>query len=237
VAAPLKLGNNPWKVTAIADEDGELEPVLEGTAPDIHFDDDQVSGDGSCNRYSGPYDTPGGNDLDFGELVTTMMACLDAVMDQEQLFLYALDSVDSYSIAGTVLEMRSSGEVVALFEAIPTSLANTAWRLMGLNYGKPAVVSVLADAEISATFTEDGTLAGSSGCNTYRATWEAERESIHIGPAMGTKKMCTGEGVMDQEARYLEVLALVRNFRMDATNLEMFDDEGSRQLHFVRAEE
>ena len=237
MAAPLKLGDNPWKVTAIADEGGELELVLEGTAPDIHFDDDQVSGDGSCNRYSGPYDTSGGDDLDFGDLVTTMMACLDVVMDQEQLFLYALDSVDSYSIAGTVLEMRSSGEVVALFEAIPTSLANTEWRLVGLNNGKQGVVSVLADSEISATFTEDGTLAGSSGCNTYRATWEAERESIHIGPAMGTKKMCAGEGVMDQEARYLEVLALVRSFRMDATSLEMLDDEGSRQLQFARTEE
>ena len=237
MATPLKLGDNPWKVTAIADEGGELEPVIEGTAPDIHFDDDQVSGDGSCNHYSGPYDTPGGDDLDFGELVTTMMACLDVVMDQEQLFLYALDSVDSYSIAGTVLEMRSSGEVVALFEAIPTSLANTEWRLVGLNDGKQAVVSVLADSEISATSTEDGTLAGSSGCNTYRATWEAEGESIHIGPAMGTKKMCAGEGVMDQEARYLEVLALVRSFRMDATSLEMLDDEGSRQLQFVRAKE
>jgi heat shock protein HslJ len=54
---------------------------------------------------------------------------------------------------------------------------------------------------------------------------------------MGTKKMCAGEGVMDQEARYLEVLALVRSFRMDATSLEMLDQEGSRQLHFARAEE
>ena len=237
MAAPLKLGDNPWKVTAIADERGELEPVIEGTTPDIHFADDQVNGDGSCNRYSGAYDTSGVGDLNFGELTTTMMACLELVMDQEQSFLYALDTVDAYSIAGTVLEMRSAGEVVALFEAIPTSLANTEWRLVGLNHGKQAVASVIAETEISATFTEDGTLAGSSGCNTYRATWEAERDSIHIGPAMGTKKMCAGEGVMDQEARYLEVLGLVRSFRMDATSLEMFDDTGSRQLRFVRAGE
>ncbi len=237
MAAPLKLRDNPWKVTALADASGELEPVIEGTAPDIHFADDQVSGDGSCNRFFGPYETSGSGDLNFGELESTLMACLEAVMDQEQAFLFALDSVDSYSIAGAVLEMRSSGEVVALFEAIPTSLANTEWRLVGLNNGKQAVVGVLADAEISATFTEDGTLAGSSGCNTYRATWEADSESIHIGPAMGTKKMCPGEGLMDQEARYLEVLGLVSNFRMDASSLEMFDDEGTRQLQFVRAEE
>lgn len=237
MATPLELRDNPWQVTAIADEDGELVPVIEETSPDIHFEEDQVSGDGSCNRFFGPYEASGGGDLSFGELATTLMACLDALMDQEQSFLIALDSVDAYSIAGGVLEMRAAGQVVALFEAIPTSLANTEWRLVALNNGKEAVVSVLADTEVTATFTEDGTLAGSSGCNTYRATWTTEDDALQIGPAMGTKKMCAGDGVMEQEARYLEVLGLVTNYRMDASSLDMLNDEGTRQLQFIRAEE
>lgn len=234
MATPRRLEDNPWLVTAIADEDGELAPVIEGTTPDIHFGEDQVSGSGSCNRYFGPYEATGGGDLRFGELATSMRACLEAVMDQEQAFLAALDAVDSYSIAGDVLELRSGNEVLVLFEAIPTSLANTEWRLTGLNNGEQAVVSVVATTEITATFTEDGTLAGSSGCNSYRATWEAENGTISIGPAMGTKKMCPGEGVMEQEARYLEVLGLVTTYRLDATRLEMFDDEGARQLQYIR---
>lgn len=234
MAAPRTLDNNPWLVTAIADEDGELAPVIEGTTPDIHFGDGQVSGDGSCNRFFGPYEATGGGELRFGELGTSMRACLEAVMDQEQAFLEALDAVDSYSIAGDVLELRSGSEVMVLFEAIPTSLANSEWRLTALDNGHQAVVGVVDGTEITATFTEDGTLAGSSGCNSYRATWEAGEGTISIGPAMGTKKLCPGEGVMDQEARYLEVLGLVTTFRMDATRLELFDDDGATQLQYVR---
>ena len=116
------------------------------------------------------------------------------------------------------------------------TLANTAWRLVGLNDGNQAVVSMVADTEITALFTEDGTLAGSSGCNSYRATWATDGPSIEIGPPMGTKKMCDGDGMMEQEERYLEVLGLATRYRLDATGLEMFDDEGARQLQFVRAE-
>jgi heat shock protein HslJ len=234
VATPRKLEDNPWLVTAIANEDGELAPVIEGTTPDIHFGEGQANGDASCNRFFGGYEATADGELQFGELATTMMACLEAVMEQEQAFLEALDAVDSYSIAGDVLELRSADEVLALLQAIPTTIANTAWRLTALNNGKQAVVGVVGETEITATFTEDGTLAGSSGCNTYRATWEGGDGEISIGPAMGTKKLCAGEGVMEQEARYLEVLGLVTTYRLDATRLEMFNDEGARQLQYVR---
>lgn len=238
MAAPLQLGDNPWLVTAIAAEDGDLEPVIEETSPFISFEEDgQAAGDGSCNRFFGPYQTSGPGDLEFGEMATTMMACLDAVMEQERAFLDALLSVDSFSIAGAALEMRSSDNVMLICEAIPTTLANTSWQLLALNNGEGGVASVVADTEITAVFTEDGTMAGSSGCNTYRATWTSEDDSIEIGPPMGTKKMCDGEGVMEQEARYLEVLGLATKFRLDASHLELFDDEGARQLQFARAEE
>lgn len=236
MAAPLHLGDNPWQATMIAAHDGEPVAVIEGTSVHIAFAEGQSAGEGGCNRFFGPYETSGGGDLSFGELGTTMMACLDAVMEQEQVFLAALDSVDSYSIAGDVLEMRSAGEVILLFAAMPTRLAGTEWRLTGLNNDKQAVVTVVADTEVTATFTEDGTMAGSSGCNTYRATWSSDGNRIELGPAMGTKKMCIGDGVMEQEARYLEVLGLVTNYRIDGNHLEMFNDEGARQLQFVRAE-
>jgi heat shock protein HslJ len=237
VAAPLQLGDNPWQATAIAGEYGELTPVIEDTSAFIAFEDGQATGDGSCNRFFGPYETSSGGHLEFGDLGTTMMACLDAIMEQERAFLDALISVDTYSIAGSTLEMRSLGDVVLLFEATPTALANTSWRLTGIDNGKQAVVSVAADTEITATFTEDGTLAGSSGCNTYRATWATDGDSIDIGPPMGTKKMCEGEGVMEQEARYLELLGVVKRYRLDAGGLEMLDDAGARQLTFTRTGE
>ena len=234
MATPLRLTDNPWQASAIADEDGELAPALEDIPAFIAFQEGLAAGHGSCNRFTGPYESSGDGDLSFGDMAVTMMACLDDVMEQERAFLAALASVDSYSIAGSALEMRAGDEVVLLFDAIPADLANSSWSLIALNNGKEAVVSVVADTEITALFTEDGTMAGSSGCNSYRATWATENDSIDIGPPMGTKKMCAGESVMEQEARYLEMLGLATTFRLDATGLEMFDEGGARLLQFNR---
>ena len=236
VAAPLQLGDNPWQATAIAYAESDPIPVIEGTTPHIRFEDDRVSGDGSCNSFFGPFEASG-TSIRLGEMATTLMACLDAVMDQEQAFLEALESADSYSIAGSTLEMRSGNSVLLLFEAVPTTLSDSSWHLTGLTNASEAVVSVVADTVISAMFNADGTLAGSSGCNTYRATWATDADHIEIGPPIGTKKLCEAEGVMEQEARYLEVLGVVKTYQIDASALVLFDDEGARQLAFARAEE
>lgn len=234
MTAPLQLGDNPWQATAIAYAEGDPVPVIDGTTPHIRFEDDRVSGDGSCNSFFGPFEASG-TAIRLGEMVTTLMACLDAVMDQEQAFLEALESADSYSIAGSTLEMRSGNKVLLLFQAVPTTLSDSSWHLTGFN--RDAVVSVAADAVITAMFNADGTLAGSSGCNTYRATWATDADHIEIGPPIGTKKMCEGEGVMEQETRYLEALGEVKTYQIDASTLELFDDEGARQLVFARADE
>ncbi|GMQ84843.1 MAG: hypothetical protein BMS9Abin07_0408 [Acidimicrobiia bacterium] len=236
MAAPLQLGDNPWQATAIAYGDGDPIPVVEGTRPHIRFEDDRVSGDAGCNRFFGPCDATG-TAIRLGEMATTLMACLDAVMDQEQAFLEALESADSYAIAGSTLEMRSGNSVVLLFEAVPTTLSDASWHLTGLNSGRESVASVVADTQVTATFNEDGTLAGSSGCNTYRATWTTDTDRIEIGPPIGVKKTCDREGVMEQEARYLELLGVVTTYQIDASTLELLDDEGVRQLVFARAEE
>ena len=133
--------------------------------------------------------------------------------------------------------MRSGNNVLLLFEAVPTTISDSSWHLTGLNNAAEAVVSVVADTVISAMFNADGTLAGSSGCNTYRATWTTDAGHIEIGPPIGTKKLCEAEGVMEQEARYLEVLGVVKTYQIDASALVLFDDEGARQLAFARAEE
>lgn len=54
-----------------------------GSGITIAFEDGQVRGHMSCNSFSGSY-TLSGNALAFGMLMTTLMACVDdALMDQE----------------------------------------------------------------------------------------------------------------------------------------------------------
>ncbi|MCK8787315.1 YbaY family lipoprotein [Roseomonas sp. NAR14] len=60
-----------------------VQSVLEITA------EGAVSGTGGCNRIAGSASVTG-NRIEFGQLISTMMACTPAVMDQERKFLDAL---------------------------------------------------------------------------------------------------------------------------------------------------
>jgi heat shock protein HslJ len=62
-------------------------------------------------------------------------------------------------------------------------------------------VNPLRGLEITAVFSEDGTVAGSAGCNDYTSPYEVDGDTITIDPATAKEKMCTEPGGMkDQEA-------------------------------------
>lgn len=56
------------------------------------------SGSGGCNRYSGTA-TLDGAAITFGQVAATMMACVPALMDQEQRFFAALATVKAWRLS------------------------------------------------------------------------------------------------------------------------------------------
>jgi heat shock protein HslJ len=81
------------------------------------FEGDTVSGDGGCNTFNGPY-RAGRDDISIGPIASTLMACADdALSNQEQQFLAALQLAKSYRIRGDQLELqREGGTIAATFE-------------------------------------------------------------------------------------------------------------------------
>ena len=79
-------------------------PVVAGSTVTLEFSaNGQAGGNAGCNSYGGDY-TVAGEMISFGELVSTLMACADtAVMDQEQEYLATLDSADHFAIDGNQL--------------------------------------------------------------------------------------------------------------------------------------
>jgi heat shock protein HslJ len=70
--------------------------VIDNAQTTITFDaEGRVAGSGGCNRYFGPV-TIEGNAIRFGDLGATRMACVPALMDQEQTFFDALAATRSY---------------------------------------------------------------------------------------------------------------------------------------------
>ena len=90
---------------------------------------------------------------------------------------------------------------------------------------------VLEDSEITATFdsTEDK-VAGSAGCNSYFADYEAKEDELTIGVVGSTMMYC--EGFMDQEQEYLKILGAAETYQIEDGKLQI--SSGDNLLTFER---
>jgi heat shock protein HslJ len=207
--------------------------VTDGPAPTLQFKEDRAGGSTGVNRWSSQYTHVGG-DLCFGQVTTTLMAGAEPLMEQEQVFLDVLGRIDGYSIAGSLLELREGDEVLALLEVVPMTIEGT-WVLLMLNNGTEGMATLVEGTAITARF-EDGAIAGSSGCNRYRAAYGVEGDRIHLGSGMGTRKACTDpHGVMEQEHHFLSLFESAATYEItDGTVLDIYDAERAGLFRFIR---
>jgi heat shock protein HslJ len=246
-AAPLV--DTRWSLTGYNNGKGGFSSVLAGTEVTVAFGaDGNLAGSAGCNNYTSSYqvEDPGASSgpLSVGMAASTMMMCPgpEGIMEQESAYLAALQSAATYEIQGTQLAIAGAdGTTLLTYEvSVPLSLTGTVWEAIGYNNGKEAVVSLIIGTEITAMFGEDGTLAGSAGCNRYNATYEAEAApsgaegTISIGPAASTRKFCAEpEGTMDQEGLYLAALEMADVYRIDGDRLQLRTSEGSLVADYV----
>jgi heat shock protein HslJ len=89
------------------------------------------------------------------------------------------------------------------------ALVGPEWVLTGLDFREPAP----AEPEVSITFAEDGSAAGSSGCNSFNGKLEEGPEvgSLSAGPFMTTMMACAPD-VMELEQLFLKRLGGVTGF-------------------------
>lgn len=103
-----------WQLTEL-----EGDGLVAGTSIDLTITDGSVSGSAGCNSYNGAatFDTETG-DMTLGpDIISTMMACDQPIMDQEKKYLDALVRVTSYQMAREELLLKDAdGVVVAQFD-------------------------------------------------------------------------------------------------------------------------
>lgn len=109
-AVPAAAMTEDLTGTAWLAEDIEGRGVLDRARTTLEFaEPGRVGGHSGCNRYFGPV-TLGGGTITFGNLASTRMACVEAVMDQETRFFRAL-------AAATRLETTHGGQMLVLYSA------------------------------------------------------------------------------------------------------------------------
>jgi heat shock protein HslJ len=109
---------------------------------------------------------------------------------------------------GDVNKDSATGSVAALVG--PT------WRLVTLEGA-----TVVGGTELTAEFTGDSRVAGSSGCNRYFGRADAQTGKLSVGPLASTMMACQADGVMPQEQRYLAALQAATSFSVSGDELRV----------------
>lgn len=234
-SAPEGLAGTKWEVVNYNNGKQAVVSLIPDTAITLNFGTDgRVNGNASCNNYMGPFDTLG-DILHVGGLATTFKLCHkpDGVMAQEMRYLTALQSAQTFEIAGDTLTIRDNSgamQVVAKMVA-PTTLAGSAWDVTGYNNGKQAVVSLLNGTAITLNFGDDNRVNGNSGCNSYGGGFTSTDTTLQVSQLITTLMACgEPEGVMAQEQQYLAALQNSATYEISGDMLTIRDASGAMQV-------
>jgi heat shock protein HslJ len=222
------LEGTPW---VLESGSGGITPP-EGVALSALFDAGSLSGSAGCNRFTASY-TVDASAMSIGTIATTQIACPPPLDVVEQAYLAALGKVAAWTVDAGALVLSDSGgaELLRYTAATVTGDWEVNAFLRGNGFSTP-----VAGTTLTATFTEDGKLAGSAGCNRYTGTYTADAGTITITPPASTKKLCTEpEDVMAQEAAYLAVLPTATGYQLSGKTLDLLRADGTRVVSFTPA--
>jgi len=96
-----------------------LDKTISGSEITALFENEQVSGSAGCNSYQGTYrstQADGGNTIEIGPLAVTRMMCDQPLMDQENLYLAALEAATEYTIEGFALTITYPGGTLLFYD-------------------------------------------------------------------------------------------------------------------------
>jgi heat shock protein HslJ len=120
----------------------------------------------------------------------------------------------------------------SMFSSKPAlPLGGTSWTTTGITNGKGGVTALIAGSKATLKFGADGTLSGSSGCNSYTGRYQITGNQVKFpGAFASTRMMCANPGVMEQEQAFLKALSASTTGHIEGKKLELRDAGGALQI-------
>jgi heat shock protein HslJ len=209
------------------------------TDPDkatLDFDVESAGGIGFCNYFFASYEQDG-ESLTIRDIGSTLMACPNLELEGD--YFAALAQVTGSRMDGdNLVLLNAEGDAVLVFEpAAPVALEGTPWLLTTIYTGRDSMIGLVWGADATAV-VEDGIIGGTTGCNHYSGEFTVDGSAVEIGELIQTEMYCEQpEGVMEQEATYLQLLAQVESYEIVRDRLTFFNAEGTSLLTYTVAVE
>jgi heat shock protein HslJ len=110
-----ELAGTSWRATGINNGKGAVASTVSGSTVTLRFGTDgTASGSAGCNNFTVPYAAKDGSLRFTGPTALTRKMCpQEGVMEQEQAFLAALESVATARVEGDRLELRTADGAMA----------------------------------------------------------------------------------------------------------------------------
>jgi heat shock protein HslJ len=197
------------------------------------FTDGQMTGESGCNRYFTAYTAkPATGTMTLGPVGGTRIACTGKANDVEQAYLAALDNVQQYRATSDSLRLLDAGGKVLLrYTAVDAAKAIKGDWVVTSFYTGDALQSPVVGSTLTAKF-EGKQVSGESGCNSFSGEYTVDGDAIAIGPLASTLRACADPAVDEQEAEYLQALALAKTFTVTGDRLDLFREDGGFAVSF-----
>jgi heat shock protein HslJ len=115
--------------------------------------------------------------------------------------------------------------------ATADALSGTRWQLAAFRADGKDTPPV-AGSQVTLEFLAGGNTGGNAGCNHYGGWYALNGDQITFKDLAQTEMACEGEGVMEQETRYLQALGKAAAFEIVADQLVITSAEGQPALEF-----
>jgi heat shock protein HslJ len=194
--------------------------LVADTTISLAFQDDRVSANGGCNTMNGGYTITDGT-LEVAAMASTMMACSDELMAQDDWLAEFLAGGPEIALDGDTLTLTGGDSTMTLEAVQDADVEGTTWMITG-TVATEAVSSIPEGAEPSLTIT-DGQAAIVTGCNNGSGSVEVTDTTMTFGPIATTKMACEPD-LTALETSILTVLQGEVTYEIDGATMSIRRD-------------
>lgn len=129
------------------------------------------------------------------------------------------------AVSSTTAGQRTFAETLDKTGTQLSALTSSVWQVEDIDER-----GIIDRSMITLAFTDDGRVAGSTGCNRYAGQAYLDGDVVTVSAVRSTRRACP-PSLMEQEQRFLAALgAAARHERDEVGRLLIYDGAGARRL-------